>query len=44
MAGGKHKNISNKNQGYFASSEPNSTTIKSPEFIIALEKWDLELK
>ena len=24
MLGGKHKNISNRNQGYLASSEPNS--------------------
>jgi hypothetical protein len=23
MAGGNHKNISSRNQGYFASSEPN---------------------
>jgi hypothetical protein len=30
MAGGKHKNISNRNQGYLVSSEPNSPTIASP--------------
>jgi hypothetical protein len=29
MAGGKHENRSNRNQGYLASSEPNSTTIAS---------------
>ena len=40
MAGGKRKNISNKNQGYLASSEHNSTTIASP----GPEQQDLELK
>jgi hypothetical protein len=30
MAGCKHKNRSNRNQGYLASSEPNSPTI-TPE-------------
>jgi uncharacterized Fe-S cluster-containing protein len=44
MAGGKHKNISNRNQGYLASSEPNSPTIASPGYIITLEKQDLDLK
>jgi hypothetical protein len=29
MVGGKLKNISNRNQGYLASSEPNSPTIAS---------------
>ena len=43
MAGGKHKNISNRNQGYLASSEPNSPTIASPEYTITLEKQDLDL-
>jgi hypothetical protein len=33
MAGGKHKNISNRNQGYFKSSEFNSPTIASPGYI-----------
>jgi hypothetical protein len=32
MAGGKHKNISNRNQGYLASSEPNTPTIASPGY------------
>jgi hypothetical protein len=27
MMGGKHKNISNRNQGYLALSKPNSSTI-----------------
>ena len=44
MAGGKHKNISNRNQGYLASSEPNSPTIASPGYTITLEKQDLDLK
>jgi hypothetical protein len=30
MVRGKLKNISNRNQGYLASSEPNSPTIASP--------------
>jgi hypothetical protein len=38
MAGGKHKNISNRNQGYLASSEPNSPTLASPGNTIKLEK------
>jgi hypothetical protein len=35
MAGAKSKNIRNRNQGYLASSEPNSPTIAStgyPEY------------
>ena len=44
MAGGKHKNISNRNQGYLASSKPNSPTIASPGYTITLEKQDLGLK
>ena len=40
MAGSKHKNISNRNQGYLASSEPNSPTIASPGFTITPEKQD----
>ena len=44
MAGGKRKNISNRNQGYLASSEPNSPTIASPVYTITLEKQDLNLK
>ena len=44
MAGGKHKNISNRNQGYLASSEPNSPTIASPGYTITSEKQDSDLK
>jgi hypothetical protein len=44
MAGGKHKNRSNKNQGYLASSEPNSPTIASPGYTITPEKQDMDLK
>ena len=44
MAGGKHKNRSNKNQGYLASSEPNSPTIVSPRYSITPEKQDSDLK
>jgi hypothetical protein len=43
MAGGKHKNISNRNQGYLASSEPSSLTIASPGYTITLEKQDSDL-
>jgi hypothetical protein len=44
MAGGKHKNISNRNQGYLASSEPNSPTIASPGYPNTPEKQDSDLK
>ena len=44
MAGGKHKNRSNRNQGYLASSKPNSRTITSPGYNITLEKQDMDLK
>ena len=44
MAGGKHKNRSNRNQGYLASSEPNSPTIASPVYTIIPEKQDKDLK
>jgi hypothetical protein len=43
MVGGKHKNISDRKQGYLASSEPNSSTIASHGFI-TLEKRGLDLK
>jgi hypothetical protein len=42
--GGKHKKISIRNQGYLASSEPNSPTIASPGYTITLEKQDSDLK
>ena len=44
MAGSKHKNRSNRNQSYLASSEPNSPTITSPEYTITPEKQDMDLK
>jgi hypothetical protein len=44
MGGGKHKNRSNKNQGYLASSEPNSPNIGSPGYTITPEKQDIDLK
>ena len=44
MAGGKHKNRSNRNQGYLASSEPNSPTITIPGYTITPEKQDMDLK
>jgi phosphoenolpyruvate synthase/pyruvate phosphate dikinase len=44
MAGGKHKNISNRNQGYLASSEPNFPTIASPGYTITLKRQDSHLK
>jgi hypothetical protein len=44
MARGKHKNISNRNQGYLASSEPNSLTVASPGYTITPEKQDSDLK
>jgi hypothetical protein len=44
MVRGKHKNISNRNQAYLASSEPNSPIITSPGYTITLEKQDLDLK
>jgi septal ring factor EnvC (AmiA/AmiB activator) len=44
MAGGNHKNRSNRKQGYLASSEPNSPTIASPGYTITPEKQDMLLK
>jgi FtsZ-binding cell division protein ZapB len=43
MMGGKHKNISNKNQVYLALSEPNSPTIASPVYPNRPEKQDIDL-
>jgi hypothetical protein len=42
MVRGKGKNISNRNQGYLASSEPISPTTASPGYL--LEKQDSDLK
>jgi hypothetical protein len=44
MAGGKHKNRSNRNQGYSASSEPNSPTTTIPRHTITPEKQDSDPK
>jgi hypothetical protein len=44
MAGGKHKNRSNRNQGYLALSEPNAPTIASPGYTITPEKQDMDIK
>jgi predicted nucleic acid-binding Zn-ribbon protein len=44
MAGGKHKNRSNRSQGYLASSETNSPIIASPGYTITPEKQDMDLK
>jgi hypothetical protein len=44
MAGSKHKNRSNRNQGYLASSEPNFPTIGSLGYTITPEKQDMDLK
>ena len=44
MVGGKWKNISNRNQGYLASSEPSSPTIASLGYTITPEKQDSNLK
>jgi hypothetical protein len=44
MAGGKHKKRSNRNEGYLASSEPNSSTVASPRKTITPEKQDMDLK
>jgi hypothetical protein len=44
MLGGKHKNRSNRNQGYLESSEPNSPTTASPGYTITQENQDMDLK
>ena len=44
MAGHKHKNRSNRKQGYLASSEPNSPTIASPGYTITPEMQDMDQK
>ena len=40
----KGKNISNRNQGYLASSEPSSPTTVSPRYHNTPEKQDSDLK
>ena len=46
MVGGNQKNISNRNQDYLASSEPNSPTIASPVYTVLFtaEKQDMDQK
>jgi hypothetical protein len=44
MAGDKHTNRSNRNQGNMASSEPSFPTIPSPGYTITPEKQDMGLK
>jgi hypothetical protein len=44
MVRGKHKNFTNRNQGYLASSEPSSSTTASPRYPNTLEKQDSDLK
>jgi hypothetical protein len=44
MVGSKHKNISNRQQGYMASSDPNSPNIAIPGYTITLEKQELDIK
>jgi hypothetical protein len=41
MAKGKHKNLTNRNQGYLASSESSSPTTASPGYPNRLEKSHL---
>ena len=44
MAKGKLRNITNRNQGNMAASEPNSPTITSPGYLNTPEKQNLDLK
>jgi hypothetical protein len=44
MTGGKHKNRSNRNQGYLASSNPNSPNIASLGYTITPENQAMDLK
>jgi hypothetical protein len=44
MAKRKHKNLTNRNQGHFASSKPSSPTTASPGYPNTPEKQDLVLK
>jgi hypothetical protein len=44
VAGGKHKNRSNRKQSYLASSGPNSPTIVSLAYTITPEKKDTDIK
>ena len=44
MAKGKLRNITNRNQGNMAASEPNSPTTATPRYLNTVEKHDLDLK
>jgi hypothetical protein len=44
MVKGKYKNVTNRNQGYLASSKPSSSTTTIPGYPNTLEKQDLDLK
>jgi hypothetical protein len=44
MAKGKRKNLTNRNQEHWASSEPRTTTTASPRYPNTPEKQDLDLK
>jgi hypothetical protein len=44
MAKGKHNNLTNRNQGYMASSKPSSPTTANPGYPNTLDKQDLDLK
>jgi hypothetical protein len=44
MASGKHKKISNRNQGYLAPSKHSYPTIANPGYPKILEKHDSDLK
>ena len=44
MAKGKRRNVTNRNQGNMAASEPNSPLTACPGYPITPEKQDLDLK
>ena len=44
MANSKRRNVTNRNQGNMAASEPNSATTASPGYPNTSEKQELDLK
>jgi hypothetical protein len=44
MSKGKHKNLTNRNQDHWASSEPSTPTTASPGYPNTQKKQDLDLK
>jgi hypothetical protein len=44
MSKGKHKNLTNRNQEHWASSEPSMPTTMSPGYPNTPEKQDTDLK